>query len=167
MKVCGKTQPCGHTCRELCRYDHPCGCKACDLSLKGLHISHENRPKQRVHVSGDMTVIEDEIRHANFVQNYRDFANGGARGHDASLDAKAERQTRVALTQRLNEVPLIDLSEKGEDEETEESASSTTRSSDNGRRGPRKRYTQTFNADVSVIPRGSNNWQSRSLLDDF
>jgi hypothetical protein len=166
MEVCGKTRPCGHSCREPCGYDHPCGCKPCDLSLRGLRISDGNQSKQPAQSPKDLIIVEDEARHTNFVQRYRDFANGGVREHDALLKAKAEMEARAEMMQRLNEGMLIDLSEEAEEGETVESCSSVTRSSDNGPPGLLKRYTETFSAEIPAN-KELYTCQSQSLLDDL
>lgn len=114
----------------------------------------------------DLIIVDDEVRHANFVQSYKDFANGGVKEHDALLKAKVEADATAEMIQRLNEGMLIDLSEETDDVETGESCSSVTRSSDNSSSCLRKRYTETFSVEIPPYKELST-YQSQSLLDDL
>ncbi|OJD19342.1 hypothetical protein AJ78_00704 [Emergomyces pasteurianus Ep9510] len=106
---CTELLPCGHVCVEVC--DCPCKCQFGDCSVlnEGFRAG-ENTPPARENRITAATSSHNKSpslnAHTDFVQNYQNYSNGGAKHEDARLASLAKK---LALIERENDDPRSQL----------------------------------------------------------
>ncbi|KLJ09887.1 hypothetical protein EMPG_14680 [Blastomyces silverae] len=91
QQPCSQLLPCGHPCVEIC--DFPCKCQygECSVLNEGFRAGENALPPP----AGDNHMHTNNAppntdAHVDFIQNYQDYSNGGAKRDDARL-ASIER----------------------------------------------------------------------------
>ncbi|OJJ48392.1 hypothetical protein ASPZODRAFT_165273 [Penicilliopsis zonata CBS 506.65] len=118
---CKEDLPCGHSCTQTCSDGHTCACK-CDAFARfllvskfddevGTELSYVASQAHQVQTGSSafaaLSNVENE-RQAR-LQEYRDFANGGVKEHDAMLRARAESANLEYLQKQIDTMALKDL----------------------------------------------------------
>ena len=152
---CNKQLSCGHTCRGPCSKDRLCSCP-CGATVV---IVEENTWEDTTDESGSLAppsfesddiVISNGKDHAEFIKNYRDFANGGAKQQDAVLNEKAKAMSSEEMQKILDEEAFNDLFGGNNTREmTPNMTPEVKLVIDHETGGYRERYVDYFNADAT------------------
>ncbi|KKA19844.1 hypothetical protein T310_6168 [Rasamsonia emersonii CBS 393.64] len=125
----------------------------------------ENKPNPAPIVLSEK--LRDDAKHARFIQSYKDFANGGAKKHDALLAEKANALALEEMQKHLDQEAWKDLfGDEPAEEEVETKPMLAVTDSPVGKGGTRERYVNYFNPDTSPKSRATDDRPVVSLLDD-
>jgi hypothetical protein len=156
-RLCGKELSCGHTCRERCSAGVPC---SCDCRAVKAPVKEENKPSSAPVKAPAKQ--QDDAKHAKFVQSYKDFANGGAKKHDALLVEKATAMAAEEMQKLLDQEALKDLF--GDDSAIKPKPVAAVTQSVQGK-GATRRYVEYFNPDTSPKKGDTNTPAVVNLID--
>ncbi|KAN0078623.1 P-loop containing nucleoside triphosphate hydrolase protein [Elaphomyces granulatus] len=172
-KTCNKRLPCGHICRGPCSKDRPCSCP-CGVVVVVEEIEEKvdvwegsnNEVISIVPSSSEDPVISNEKDHAEFIKNYRDFANGGAKKQDAVLNERAKAMASEEMQKILDEEAFNDLFGSNTREKKKAPNRMTPAVKRVGIDGTkRERYVDYFNADATPSKARKHISSGGNLLD--